>query len=230
MAAREQRRAFTLLEMLVALALVSIMAGALYASLHIGFRARRGVEEAVRPARRAHLAMELVRKDIESALPPTGILAGEFIGQDLVDEAGHDADVVLFHASGSTPKDRPSSCDVRRIELALTLPVDEDAPVLVRRTTFRLLAPETPQPMEEVLCRHVFAFNLRYFDGSQWLDAWDSTVQDNALPVAVELTIKVERDAAEQDERAGYRVVRIFVLPCSTAAEGTDVAQVGSGM
>lgn len=230
MAERERRQGFTLLEVLVALALMAIMAGALYASLHIGFKARRGAEAAVGPARRAHLAMELVRKDVEAALPPTGILAGEFVGDDLVDDAGRDADAVFFHANGRAPRDQPAACDVRKVEFALTVPGDEDIPVLVRRTIFQLLAPETPEPVEEVLCRGVSTFNLRYFDGSQWLDAWDSTVQGNVLPVAVEVKIEVERGAAGEAERAAYRVVRVFVLPCGAAAEGTDVAQAGSGM
>jgi len=89
--------AFTLLEMLVALALMGMRASALYASLHIGFRARAGGEAAIEPVRTASLALELVRRDLEGAMPPTGILAGAAPG---------DRGVPRSHARRPRPRGR----------------------------------------------------------------------------------------------------------------------------
>ena len=65
-----RRSAFTLLELLVALAMVSILSVSLYQSLRIGFDAKSKAEAAVAPGRTSELAMELLRADIESTGPP----------------------------------------------------------------------------------------------------------------------------------------------------------------
>ena len=218
---RVQCEAFTLLEMLVALALMGIVAVSLYASLRIGFKARESVRSALEPVRRTQLALDLVGADIRAALPPAGVLAGEFIGQNLVGDNGQDSDVLVLHVSSSVAPSEGSVCGTTKIELALSLPTGESGPALVRRVTTQLLAPETPEPREEVLCRNVSRLNIRYFDGSDWLDVWDSTTQNNLLPLAVEVAMEVKL----QDESGNKTMVRtarrVFLLPCgSTASEG----------
>lgn len=208
------RRGFTLLEMLVALAMMSVLAASLYASLHIGFRARERAEAALEPVRAVGLAMELLRRDIASALPPTGVLAGAMLGEDrTADLSRGDTDSLVFHtASGDADE---HVCDVRKVEFAVTESDDGAGPyALVRRVTTNLLAPEAPAPDEEVLCRSVRAFNLRYFDGADWLDSWDSSQQGNALPVAVEVTVVVGRWHTTGDEATDYEQVRVFASPC----------------
>lgn len=212
---RSGRRSFTLLEMLVALSLMSVMAASLYASLHIGFRARRSARAVVEPVRRAQSVLEMLHADLEAALPPVGILAAEFVGVNAVDEDGRDADTLLLHTTAYARPGAIPTCGIRRVELALTSPSDGTNPALVRLVTTQLLAPETPEPVEEVLSRGVSGFNLRYFDGVDWLDAWDSTVQGNLLPLAVEVTIRLERRDDRQGEAAPYRLSLVCTLPCS---------------
>ncbi len=217
--------AFTLLEMLAAMGLMSVLAGSLYASLHIGFRARDSAVAALEPVRTAELTIELLREDIESVLPPTGILAGEFIGQDAKDDSQRDADTLLFHSSANDPEEGEKACDIRRVEFVFaSLGRDRPSPegterVLVRRITTNLLAPETVEPKVEILFRRVLAFNLRYFDGFDWYDDWDSTLQGDVLPLGVEVVLEVERSAGEQPAATGYRLSRVFLLPCGRAAE-----------
>jgi prepilin-type N-terminal cleavage/methylation domain-containing protein len=76
------RSGFTLLEMLLALAIMAVLSTALYASLHTGFDARSRAEASVAPTRAVAVALEMIGRDIASALPPTGILAGAFTGSD----------------------------------------------------------------------------------------------------------------------------------------------------
>jgi len=221
--------AFSLLEMLVALALMSILAGSLYRSFSVGFRCRTHAEAAIAPARAAALALEPLHRDVQSALPPSGILAGAFIGQDAeADVSAAAADTLSFFAMiESAAQDGPV---IRKVEFSLVAGAD-DVLTLVRRVTTNLLAPETPETVEDVLCRNVISFNLRYYDGTDWLDSWDSTVRDNALPLAVETTIAICRggsprppsvrrsDSVSADEQA-YRITRVFPLPCGTAPAG----------
>lgn len=90
---------------------------------------------------------------------------------------------------------------------------------------------------EELLAPEVAALEFRYFDGSTWLDEWDSTVAKN-LPVAVEISLAVADPSVDRDEAAlldvasmtaeqGYRVYRLLVhLPAakSLAQQETDAA------
>ena len=219
------RRAFTLLEMLVAMALMSVIAGSLYAALRVGFRARDSAVAAVKPVRAAELAVELLRKDVESALPPTGILAGGFLGQDATDSAGRDADTLLLHSCAHVPAPAQRACDVRMVELALETPSNGGAPALVRRVTTNLLAVETVEPAQEVLCRGVSEFNVRYFDGSDWAESWDSSARGDALPAAVEITLELERPETTRADAEGYRISRILLLHCGggAAEEATQI-------
>ena len=207
---------FTLLEMLVALALMGILAAGLYTSLTIGFNARARAEAALEPVRSATLALELLRGDIVSVLPPTGVLAGGFVGQDVKGaDSTSEADTLVFY---STVEDAGRAAPgTRKIEFALAAGDDGSASILVRRVTANLLAPSTPEPAEEVLCRNVTSLNIRYFDGTDWLDSWDSGTRDNALPLAIEVRIRIGGGGASEPEQ-GYRLARVFVLPCATIA------------
>jgi general secretion pathway protein J len=207
---------FTLLEMLVAMTLMAALAGALYASLSTGFRGRRATEAALEPARRGAAALVLIGSDLECAVRPTGLLAGEWVGEEASGEDGEPADSVLFHAltgeqSGATP---PSP--MRRVEFSLAADEEADRTVLLRRSTFNLLAPEEPEPVEQVMCRGVRSFDLAYYDGHGWRDSWDSTTAGDVLPLAVR--VKLVLEVGEREE--GYEVSRVFALPCGEMADG----------
>ena len=62
--------------------------------------------------------------------------------------------------------------------------------------------------------------NLRYFDGSGWVEAWDSTADANSLPLAVEVEIQIahngKKGVAEPQKR---KLVQSFALPCRTATQ-----------
>jgi len=223
------RSAFTLLEMLLALAMMSMLATSLYTSLHIGFKARESAERSLAPVRAVAIAMELLRTDIESALPPRGILAADFVGVDGKTDDGEDGDTLTFYSSAHIPEQSERACDVRKIELAIELLEDGKQRALVRKITTNLLAPTVPEPREEILYRGVRAFNVRYFDGAEWLDSWDSTVQGNILPPALEVTLQAGPPAQDPAAPGGHQVARVFLLQCSAPEEETRIIRSTSG-
>ena len=97
-------RAFTLLELLVALAMTGIIAGSMYSALRVGFRARASAEAAVEPIRTAELATGLLRADFESVVPIGGTFAVTFYGYDQTGQGGMPADSVEFYTL-SNPND-----------------------------------------------------------------------------------------------------------------------------
>jgi prepilin-type N-terminal cleavage/methylation domain-containing protein len=241
--------AFTLLELLVALAMAGIIAASLYSGLRIGFRARASAETAVEPIRTAELGTALLRADFESALPARGTLAGPFVGLDSTGGAGLPADAVEFFTLGN-PTDLlaapptgvaagpaamiggatalAATGEARKVQIGLAAHSGAGGEqVLVRRVTTNLLSPVEVEPHEEVLCRGVRSLNIRYYDGLTWQDTWDSTQAENNIPSAVELTLELDRSTPDQPKI--IRFPRVFLLSCSTLAPQTGLAADAGG-
>src|SRR4051812_16816576 len=180
---RRLRSGFTLLELILAMAMISMLAVSLYATLRVAFKARESATSGIAPMRSANVALDLLGQDLESALPPTGVLAGAFLGQHLGDVQSSQ-DTVEFYCVGSADSlDPPDAAGFRKIDVGLEPSTDGGSSMLVRRITNNLLSPQEIQPAEEVLCRNVRSFSARYYDGTQWYDEWDSTQMGDVLPV-----------------------------------------------
>ncbi len=231
---RDARAGFTLLEILLAMTLMAMLAGTLYGSLHIAFRARDSVQRAIEETNAGALGLDLVRRDFSEALPPKGILAGTFIGSDDQWDNGRDADSMDFYASANMLDEPVGTCDI--IHVSIALGTDDDGTVaLVRNTTTNLLATEVPEPDTEVICRNVRSLNLRYFDGTDWLDSWDSTQEGDELPLAVELVLELKpfKDQPTTTDSLGNPqgpvLTRVLVAPCASLPEGTNLTLPSSG-
>jgi type II secretion system protein J len=230
-----QYKAFTLLELLVAMALMVVTAACLYSALYTGFRARRSAISAVEPTSLAINAIELLKQDIYGVLPPSGVLAGAFLGTDSIGVKGVDADSLEFYTTHIYADDNHPVGGLGKIELVLEEDTDYNRANyrLVRRVTMNLLPPRAIEPEKQVLCRNVTSLNLRYFDGESWLDEWDSTADANSLPRAVEIEIKIANKATNgTDESGERRLIQSFAIPCGVWAkeeqESGDSGQGGS--
>ena len=237
------RRGFTLLELLIALAMAAALILPLYQTLRTAYKAKASAEAAMIPSRTSELAMEFLRMDIESALPPAPnspgyatdststaavapaastssttpvSLAGSFIGLDSQDDRGHNGDDLTFYTTSDGPEHVAGDGEIKMVELTILVPPGTGDHVLVRRVTRNLLAPQAVVPDDEVICRHVASFNLRYYDGTDWQDSWDSTRQTNELPVAVEVTLELDPPADAPRNQPGKKFIRYFPVVCST--------------
>lgn len=213
---KRDESAFTFLELLLAMAMMVIVASSLYASLRIGLNARESSENIANVSRSAQIAIELLKQEIVTALPPNGILAAEFVGENATGSGGFDSDTLLLYSANHEPKEDETACDIREMEFYLATRDETDETVLVRSITTNLLSPKTTEPIEEVLCRGIKAMNFRYFDGYDWLDEWNSTEHDDTLPAAVEVSIVLEdKDGNNESEENSFVLTQAFVLPCS---------------
>jgi type II secretory pathway component PulJ len=204
---------------MLAMAVMCMLSLALYASLRTAIRSKDRAMAAVEPSRAAQIAMDLIGRDLESALPPRGILEQAFQGVDGGSEAG---DTLSFCAvqRGADDIDPTRNDGVKGIELAVEA-VDDGSQCLVRRVTRNLLAQQRQEPEGEILCRDVAVFDVHYFADEVWYDEWDSTTQDDNVPAAVEVTLEI-RKAGEQ---RGYRITRMFSLACHIAPDSVGGGQ-----
>ena len=226
-----QYRAFTLLELLVAMTLMVVTAACLYTALYTGFRAKRSALSAVEPTLLAINAIELIKQDTQSVLPPGGILAGAFLGTDARDTDGADTDSLEYYTAHIYTDNDYLAGGLGKIELALEKDSDNERESyrLMRMVTTNLLSPRTVEPEQQVLCRNVKSLNLRYFDGEGWLDEWDSTSDANSLPLAIELGIQVLYNAAKSTAQPQTRrLIQSFAIPCG-GAEQQDSESDNSG-
>ncbi|HEX2971942.1 MAG TPA: type II secretion system protein GspJ [Tepidisphaeraceae bacterium] len=216
---------FTLLEILLATAMVAVVSLSLYASLRIAFRARDSANNAIGPIRAASLALDLVSRDLESVLSPSGVMAGAFVGQHATD-SGNPTDILEYYCVGEGPdrSDPTGWGGMRKVDLGVTTLADGTPNVLIRRITSNLLSPVVIEPDEEILCRGVTSFLLRYYDGTDWLDVWDSTTAGDILPIAIEITLKVQWPPHSANPTQSCTLTRILPLACHKELETTGGA------
>jgi len=228
-------RAVTMIELLVAMTLMVVTASCLFTALYTGFRAKRSAMSAVEPTSLAINAIELIKQDTYGILPVGGTLTGSFLGYDSLGVNGVDADSLEFYTTQIYSDDDYPAGGLGKIELALeedTDDYDRENYKLVRRITTNLLSPRATEPEEQVLCRNVKSLNLRYFDGDNWLEEWDSTADANSLPLAMEVDIQVLYNTTNSHkEPLVRRLIQSFAIPCGGAAEEeSQTDNGGSGM
>ena len=207
---------FTLLELIVAIALMDIIAVALYSCMHTAFKSKERSQASLEPYRRVMPIFECIRKDFSSAMKPDGILAGVFEGEDVSFTNMQDADVLGFYTACYAPKEDEIASNVIYVEYELAEDYDRNQIVLKRLTTRNILSPTAVDPDEEVLARDITGFNIEYYDGSSWVDNWDSSEEDATLPWGVRVTVSIldENRGRYSKNDDPYRYFsRIYRLP-----------------
>ena len=189
------------MELLVAMSLMVVASACLYTSLYTGFRSREIAERILVPLQAAKITIDMIKQDLRGAeVGPDedpNVLAGPFLGEDDRTGSNVDTDVLTFysnHHEVNGDEDR-MSCGIGLIEYSLVESLRDDTYVLKRLVTDNILTEDEQEPVEEVLCRNVRALNFRYYDGLRWYDAWDSTEELDALPVAVDISTPLRRSA-----------------------------------
>ena len=235
------RTAFTLIELLLALAISATVAAAITSAMYTAFRTKSNIEDALEATRASDIAADTLSTELALALPPTASNAASTtlqlssslntLDQTLIGPFVGDAASLDFFASGPESK-ADLQPDIREIQYLLipdpqaTTPTANKAntQLLIRRVRTNLLEDNPQDPPDVVLARDVINFTLSYYDGSNWTDTWDSTQLatpsgPTAIPVAVQFTLEL---APIKAGSANSRLTtRIVPLPCAQPASST---------
>jgi len=239
-------RGFTMIELIVALAMVAIIAASLSSTLWTAYHATRQSEAAIAPSDQADVALQFLSEDLQNALQtqtrPASSLVGAataannseqtaFLGTQEQDSRGHPADDVVFFTTAESPVHVYASGEIKCVEYKVVQPLHSSDFVLVRRVTRNLLPVngQNGATDEEVICTGVSSFSLQYsYDGTTFNptssspDSWDASQMDNTIPAAVKVTLELEEtQPSGKVQIASYS--RIILLPCSTACLDPNV-------
>jgi type II secretion system protein J len=191
-------RAFTLIEMILAVGVAAIVLVAINAVLFSALHLREVTQAAVDEATPLDQAFTILRRDLQCCVPPepNGILTGDFKAGNVTSLGlSQPVSVEMFTATGVLHENEPWA-DVQRVTYELRDPASRGAngKDLIRSVTRNLLSTATPDIQDQPLLSGVESIRFSCFDGTQWLDAWDTTdttTSDTNLPVAVRVLIQL---------------------------------------
>jgi prepilin-type N-terminal cleavage/methylation domain-containing protein len=231
-----QRRGFTLLEMLMAMALVSIISFSLYSSLSLAYRARKQAEAAVNPYMRLAPVFEMMRAEILCAITSENetSLAGSFVGKNS-HVSDLDTDRIGFFTTGCREDDKSGSIvfvsyyvdDINKDELTLNNDSLKNDPEHADDSSLVLYKEVLGNPLSvsgkgdvSIVSRSIVSLNAEYYDGSVWKDEWDSDEMEYVLPRAVRITLSLGEKDTETDEYKTYS--RVYVLSVASEEDASE--------
>lgn len=196
-------RGFTLIEVLMTVAITAIVMAAVGTILVGVLDAGKNIEETSRDEKAGYGILSVLRRDLAGAY---GYALGgpAFKGEDESD-SGRDADRLDFVTTADVLVDE-NGISPRLVEVGYRLKsaTVEDRTVLV---LYRRASPLSGDPLESdteytELYGFVEAFNLQYLDPEtqDWVDSWEETTLPPAVKVELKLTPDEERKRAAEEE------------------------------
>ena len=195
--------AFTLVEILLATALVAVTAAMVFGSLHLSMSAIDG-------ARRASMREQILRSTLRIMSEELSTAVSTSIGPMMginANQEGQPADTIVFNTLGQFR----SSHSVEESEMVRIVYTRENDRLLrfIRRNIYGV----TDESLDQFeLAKLVKGFNLRYFDpkANVWVDEWDGRTRTSA-PTAILIELTLTQDAATQDSPEELRTFRQWI-------------------
>ena len=225
-------KAFTLIEMLLAVAICAIVLVAINGVFATAVRLRDKTSEAVEESLPINRAMDVMLRDLKGVVGPGGALAGDFrcgaqaMGSTmgLSGEAGS-AGLDFFTTTGAI-NDKAPWGDVQEVFYELKAPEDrsKEGMDLVRCINRNILSTTPQTPEIQWLMGNVQNLQFDCYDGTQWRNTWDTSSGDTNLPVAVRIRILL---VAKQGEAARNQQPLEMLVPLVTQTL-TNLTTVGA--
>jgi general secretion pathway protein J len=216
-ARRRRSQGFTLIEVVIAAALMALILTSAYLCLNAGISSQKIIEPRAEIIQNARVAMAILTSDLRGACPLPG--NSEFIGaRREIDEM--DADNLDFATHNYTPK-HPREGDFCEESIF----VDGD-PETGQFSLWRRRNPTiAPDPLsggsKEEIAKGIVGVRFEYSDGVDWYDSWGDTkpekketsrkVQPNltGMPEAVRITLLLDSNPKSKkiSDETGQRAI-----------------------
>jgi type II secretion system protein J len=226
--------AFTLIEVLLALAICAIVLVAIHAVYGAAVRLRNKTTQVIDDAEPVNRAFEQVRRDLKGTVGPGGYMAGDFkcgaqsmgTSMGLSGEAGGSG-LDFFTSTGVITDDAPWG-DLQEVFYELKAPTDRNGAGmdLVRCVNRNLLSTTSQTPDVQWMMSHVDNMVIDCYDGTQWRNTWDTSNGDTNLPTAVRVRIQI---AAKEGENNQNREPLELIVPLIVQTTPTNSATATGG-
>jgi len=201
-------KGFTLLELLVATAIFAVVIAAAYSLFDASRSLSSRAEFSAQLYQSARAALQTIESDLRGAMMPGTAFDTGFIGST----SGSDKEpldklefltVSRYTAAAHdvNETDVVRGADLSKVYYSIETDTTKKARGLVRERPLELTSPSGPIHRDEdvvEIAQDVVFLNFRYYDGSDWLDQWDST-QTHKLPKAVEVTVFVRGEWRDEE-------------------------------
>jgi type II secretion system protein J len=185
-----RRAAFTLVEVLVSIAILSLVVAAIYSSWTAILRASKVGNDAAAAAQRSRITLHTLEDSLNAA--ELFVRNADYYG--FAAENGSEATLSFV---ARLPKSFPRSgrfgdFDVRRLTFALEKGPGGDKELVLRQQPLVMDLDEDEKNYPLVLARNVKEFTMEFLTaapGNDWMDEWRQT---NQLPKLIKLTLRLE--------------------------------------
>jgi len=188
-------RAFTLIEVLLAMAMVAVVLSAMSAVFYSALHLRDKVSSTLDDSLPLHQATAILRRDLLNAVPPGGVLAGDFrtgtAGNGFV--APPNSSLEFYTSTGVIDDNTPWG-DIQKVTYQLRNPVDRTGTTgkdLIRSVSRQLLSTLAEEPNDRRLMGNVENLEFSCHDGIDWRNSWDTSLGNSSLPTAVRVRIQL---------------------------------------
>jgi type II secretory pathway component PulJ len=222
--------AFTLMEVILALAtsavLLAAVGGAFFSALRLRNRTAAAVDESLPLFR----VLEVMKRDLKGALPPGGVMTGNFTYGSLQSGTALSQGTGLeFYTTTGAIREREPWGDVQQVIYQLrpaSRRDDRGGQELVRAVGRNLLSTMGVVSEDEVILSNVERFEVECFDGYQWQTAWDTSLSETNLPVAVRVRLQQTPDPGMNSrDFEPFEIVVPLAIQVRTADTGTNAMQ-----
>lgn len=224
--ARQSHRTggFTLIEILVAIGIFSMVLAAIYSTWTAILRSSKVGLEAAAAVQRARIA----GRTIEETLGSVQSFALNLPYYAFVCENGSEAALsFVSRLSPSFPRSgKFAGLDVRRVTFSLEPGRDGGRDLVLRQTPLLMEMDKDEKNYPLVLAKNVKEFKTEFWDtrSQDWIDEWKQT---NQIPVLVKVTLKLADNAYSSQVR--QQVTRIVSLPSVTVQPGWQAPRLQPG-
>ena len=197
---RERSRAFTLIEMILAVGIAAIVLISINAVFFSALHLREATTNAVDEATPLEQTFTILRRDLQCVVTPNPTAAmslrGSFRTGNIASVGVADTvNAEIYTATGALREHEPWG-DIQRVTYGLknSTAAAGAGKDLIRSVTRNLLSGTTPEIEEQFLLGGVESVQFVCYDGIQWLDEWDTTSVSSVntnLPSAVRVLIQM---------------------------------------
>ena len=213
--ARRASRAFTLVEILIAMGIFSLVLAAIYSTWTAILRSTRvglGAAAAVQRGR-------ILGRVIEETLGSVQSFGQNYAYYAFLCDNGSDATLsFVSRLAPSFPRSgKFGELTVRRVAFSVEQSPEGGRRLVLRQTPLLMDMDKDEKNYPLVLADHVREFKTEFWDTrlQDWIDEWKQT---NQIPVLVKVTVELSDSA--YSSQVGTKVVRIVSLPSVTVQPG----------